>query len=62
MKAKVINSMCIGCGACQAITDGVFELNDDGIAETVKEVTEDTKEEVIEAKENCPTGAIVIEE
>ena len=31
MKVKVDAGPCIGCGACQAICDKVFEINDDGI-------------------------------
>ena len=42
MKVKVDAGTCIGCGACQAICDKVFEINDDGISEVkVKEVSED---------------------
>ena len=63
MKFKVNEENCIGCGACQAICQEVFELNDDGVA-TAKdvEVNEETKEDAINAMEGCPTGAISKEE
>ena len=61
MKAIVDKSMCIGCGACQSIAPNVFEIEDDGLANSVGEVTDDNKEDVIDAAENCPTGAIKTE-
>ena len=63
MKARVVENICIGCGACQAIVPDEFELNDNGFAEAINtEVKEENIEAVNEAKENCPTGAITIEE
>lgn len=63
MKAKVIDNICIGCGACQAIVSEEFEINDEGIAQAINEVVNKKNEaDVIDAKENCPTGAIAIEE
>ena len=32
MKAKVIENMCIGCGACAALVPEEFDINDEGIA------------------------------
>ncbi len=63
MKAKVNKDICIGCGACQAILPDVFELEDDGLA-TCKEknITDDNKDEVRDASDSCPTGAIEVEE
>ena len=59
MKFKVNQDTCIGCGACQATCGEVFEINDDGIAEViVDEISEDVKEDAIDAKEGCPVGAI----
>lgn len=63
MKAKVIDNICIGCGACQAIVPDEFEINDDGLAQAINEVVNKANEaDVVDAKENCPTGAIAIEE
>ncbi|MCI8347090.1 MAG: ferredoxin [Bacilli bacterium] len=59
MKVKVQDDLCIGCGACAAICDDVFELNDEGISEVVVDsVSEDNEESVKEAIESCPTDAI----
>lgn len=63
MKAKVIENLCIGCGACQALAPEVFELNDSGVSQCiVEEIEEDKVEETKEAQETCPTNAIEIEE
>ena len=59
MKIKVNQDACIGCGACTAIAEGVFNINDDGLSEVVSEVTEDKVDVVKEAMESCPTSAIV---
>ena len=32
MKLKVNKDLCIGCGACQAICEEVFEITDEGYA------------------------------
>lgn len=59
MKFKVNKDLCIGCGACQALSPEVFEIEDDGLATAKKEAdNENTKEEAIDAMENCPTSAI----
>lgn len=65
MKVKVNQEACIGCGACQAIAPDVFEFNEEGYAETKEEtnsldtMNEDLKNDVMDALEGCPTGAIV---
>ena len=63
MKAKVVENLCIGCGACTALVTDEFELNDSGVAYAKNEtVKEDLQDDVKTAMENCPTGAISIEE
>lgn len=63
MKVKVNRDSCIGCGACAAICDDVFEIDDEGLSVAKKEeVTEDKKQEVQDAQDSCPTGAIEVEE
>ena len=63
MKAKVNKDACIGCGACNAIAQGIFEMDDDGLAiATVETIPDDKKDEVTDASESCPTSAIEIEE
>ena len=63
MKAKVLDNLCIGCGACAALCPEEFEISDNGTATNINEkVKEENQEVVKEAKDNCPTGAIEIEE
>lgn len=63
MKVDVDKDLCISCGACSAIVPEVFELDDQGLAYVkTDEHNEDKKEEITDAKESCPTGAILIED
>ncbi len=63
MKVKVNKDACIGCGACASICNDVFELNDDGLSEVKDEnVKEDLQDEVRDAADSCPTGAIIVED
>lgn len=63
MKAIVNKEACIGCGACAAICDTVFEIDDEGLSKVKKdEVKEDEEQAVRDAADSCPTGAIVVEE
>ncbi len=63
MKVKVNRDSCIGCGACAAICDEVFEIDDEGLSVVKKEVvSEEKKQEVQDASDSCPTGAIEVEE
>ena len=59
MKIRVNQEACIGCGACCAIAEDLFDLNEEGLSVTlVDEVSEEQKEDCIDAMESCPTGAI----
>lgn len=59
MKVKVNQDACIGCGACAAICEDVFELNDEGLSVAkTEEVSEDKEQEVRDAIDSCPTAAI----
>ena len=69
MKTSVKKDTCIGCGACTVIADKIFQIGDDGLAEVINpienedkimEVPEEDKENVIDASESCPTGAIEV--
>lgn len=62
MKVKVNKEACIGCGACAAICDKVFVIDDEGLSKVVKpEVKKEDEQAVKDAIESCPTGAIVEE-
>ncbi len=68
LKAKVKKDTCIGCGACTTIADQIFQIGDDGLAEVinpteaekVQEIPEEERENVMDAAESCPTGAIEV--
>lgn len=63
MKVKVDKDSCIGCGACAAICPEVFDLDDDGLSEVkTEEVKNNNIDDVKDAVDSCPTGAIKIEE
>ena len=59
MKVKGNQDACIGCGACAAVCDKVFEIGDEGFAQVkVEAVPEEENENVVAAMEGCPTSAI----
>ncbi len=61
MKVNVNKDVCIGCGACAAICDEVFEISDDGLSSVKKEeVSAEKEQEVRDAADACPTGAIEV--
>lgn len=62
MKASIDRSGCIGCGLCPSICPEVFQMADDGLAETkVDEVPTGVEETAKEAAENCPVSVITVE-
>ncbi|MBQ9853796.1 MAG: ferredoxin [Bacilli bacterium] len=63
MKTKVNSEKCIGCGNCVALTESkIFDFNEEGLAEAIVEtVPEEDEELVTDAKNQCPTDAIIIE-
>ncbi|NLI93647.1 MAG: ferredoxin [Peptococcaceae bacterium] len=61
MIAYVEKDACIGCGACPSICPEIFEMDDDGLAVSMKEqVPQDLEDSAQEAAESCPTEAIVL--
>ena len=63
MKAKVIDHLGIGCGACAALVPDEFDINENGVAYAINdEVNKENEELVNDAKDNCPTSAISVTE
>ncbi len=69
LKARVKKDTCIGCGACTTIADQIFQIGDDGLAEVmnptekdekIQEIPKEDQENVMDAAESCPTGAIEV--
>lgn len=59
MKVVVDQDLCIGCGLCESTCPSVFRMNDDNLAEVFQQPEEIT-DEVQEAADGCPVGAIQI--
>lgn len=57
IKSPHVNETCIGCSACVAISDEVFELNDEGLSE-VKACADYDDKFVDDAISACPVDAI----
>ena len=69
MKTRIIRKDCIACGNCNAICPDIYDYDEDGIAycviddnTMVEEVPEKYRSLVLEAKDNCPTEAVYVEE
>jgi len=62
-KVRIDPDLCVGDAICTDIAPDVFEMGDDGLAH-VKAGMECTgdREDVQEAAEQCPGGAIIIED
>lgn len=57
---KINKEACISCGLCNTLCPDVFELKSDGKSSVKKNADlKKNKECVKEAKDSCPTGAIV---
>lgn len=57
-----VNEECIACGLCEASASDIFEISDDNVAVViVDEIPEELEEDVQDAADNCPVGAIEIE-
>lgn len=67
-KFVVDKNLCIGCGACAATAENTYQMDDDGLAVTVEgknlvsELSEEEKNEAMDALEGCPVDAIKLEE
>ena len=53
-----INDSCIGCGACAAVCDAVFEVED--TAKVNADKVSGNEDSIKEAAEACPVSAIEI--
>lgn len=63
MKVVLNRDACIGCGACAALCEDIFEIDNEGLSKVIKEEVKDEEVELTrDAIESCPTGAITLEE
>ena len=63
MKVVVDKDLCLGCGICEGLVPEVFSLENEPFAEVLLDpIPEEFWESVHQAVEDCPEGAISIEE
>ncbi|HOI19215.1 MAG TPA: ferredoxin [Candidatus Woesearchaeota archaeon] len=55
-KIEINESLCVGCGACQAICPDVYEMDDNNKPKLKENPT--AKECAKEAADSCPVSAI----
>jgi ferredoxin len=67
MKDHIDQEKCTVCASCVAVCPEVFEMKEDGSVGVKdefkdKDIPEELHDKVREAKNMCPTGAVVVEE
>jgi len=63
MKVTVDKDLCLGCGICEGLVPEVFSLENEPVAEVLLDpVSEEYWDLVRQAAEECPEGAIIIED
>jgi len=61
VRVSVDHDVCVGNAMCETIAPKVFVLNDNRQSEAVNP-DGDTVENILEAAENCPVSAIIVED
>jgi ferredoxin len=61
VRVSVDHDVCVGNAMCETIAPKVFVLNDNRQSEAV-DPDGDTVENILEAAENCPVSAIIVED
>lgn len=59
-KVHVKKDVCIGCGLCVQIAPAVYEMDDDGLAKEIQNITT-FESEAVDGAEQCPVAAIDVE-
>lgn len=62
MKIHIDEDRCTGHGVCEGLAEDIFEVGDDGLAHVLHDPSEDRREVVEQAVQQCPTLAISLEE
>jgi ferredoxin len=58
-KVEVIREKCISAASCVAIAPGVFQLDEEGIAQVISQAGGDDDTKLL-AAQSCPTAAIIV--
>jgi ferredoxin len=61
LKVWVDHQVCVGNAMCESIAPKVFRLDDNRQSEAF-DPNGDSEEKILEAAENCPVSAIVVED
>ena len=62
MKVIVDYDVCASTGSCMQVCPEVFEVRSDGFLYVLQEEPpEELRDQVLQAEELCPTGAITVE-
>lgn len=63
MKITIDTDACTGHGICESIREDIFEVGDDGLVHLLTtEFTEDDREDLMDAVDQCPTQALRLED
>jgi ferredoxin len=61
LRVRVDHLLCVGNAMCETFAPNVFRLNKDRQSEAVNPAG-DSEEKILEAAENCPMSAIIVED
>jgi ferredoxin len=61
LRVRVDHNVCVGNQMCETFAPHVFRMNENRQSEAV-DPAGDPEEQVMEAAENCPVGAITVED
>jgi len=61
LRVRVDHLLCVGNAMCESFAPNVFQLNDDRQSEAV-DPKGDPEAQILEAAENCPMSAIIVED
>jgi len=61
LRVRVDHLLCVGNAMCETFAPNVFRLNEDRQSEAVNPA-DDSEEKILEAAENCPMSAIIVED
>lgn len=62
MKTCINRELCIGCELCTSLFPEIYEMDGDKAVAILEVVPPELDDEVLEAQEDCPVGAIHLEE